>query len=120
MRFTGRISPDKPTSPAKQVSLATEMSKLEDSTALITERSIPGSFILSPPAMFKKTSFCANLNPARFSKTANSIFILRISNPVADRCGLPYAAELTKDCVSIKKGRTPSMVAEIVAPLSSS
>lgn len=34
-----------------------------------------------PPAILRKTSFCANLNPTLFSKTASNIFIRRRSNP---------------------------------------
>lgn len=89
MRLTGRISPERPTSPHRHVSLSIDMSRLEDSTALMTARSIPGSLTLSPPAIFRNTSFCASLKPALFSKTASSMFNLLASNPVVERCGVP-------------------------------
>ena len=117
IRFTGRISPLSPTSPAMQVSRSISVSILLDRMALMTDRSMAGSFTFNPPAIFKKTSFCASLNPTRFSSTARSMFIRRKSNPVAERCGFPYTAELTKACVSIKKGRTPSMAEAIATPL---
>ena len=44
----------------------------------------------------------------------------RMSNPVADRCGTPYAEVLTSACTSIKNGRTPSIIAEIATPLNPS
>ena len=37
-RFTGRISPDKPTSPAKQTSFPTAISSLEDNMAATTAK----------------------------------------------------------------------------------
>lgn len=66
IRLTGRISPDSPTSPTKQMFLSIEISRLDDKMALITDRSSPGSFIRKPPAIFKKTSFCESLKPALF------------------------------------------------------
>ena len=117
IRFTGRISPDSPISPAIQTSGSIDASMLEERIALITARSMAGSFTFSPPAILRNTSFCASLKPTRFSSTANSIFIRRRSNPVAERCGLPYTAELTNACVSIKNGRTPSMAEAIATPL---
>ena len=89
----------------------------EDKTAEITARSIAGSFTFIPPAILRKTSLATSLNPARFSKTANNIFNLLRSNPVDDRCGVPYTAELTSACVSIRKGLIPSIVAEMDTPL---
>ena len=73
---TGRISPESPTSPAKQKSLLTGMSSFDDKIAATTAKSIAGSSIDNPPVMFKKTSFAPSLKPARFSKTANIIFNL--------------------------------------------
>ena len=89
MRVTERISPLSPTSPAMQVPGFTGWSYVLDSTLTITLRSMAGSLTLMPPAMLRNTSFCASLNPARFSRTANSMFSLRMSKPVADRCALP-------------------------------
>ena len=85
MRFTGLISPESPTSPAIQKPLGISMSKFEERIAEITAKSMAGSFIFKPPAIFKNTSFWASLNPARFSNTASSILSLRRSNPVAER-----------------------------------
>ena len=72
--FTGRISPDKPTSPAKQKSFPIEISSLLDKIAATTAKSIAGSSTEIPPVTFKKTSLVPNLNPARFSKTAKIMF----------------------------------------------
>ena len=63
--------------------------KLEDRTAEMTARSQAGSLTLSPPAIFRKTSFWASLKPALRSRTARSIFSRRTSNPVAERCAVP-------------------------------
>ena len=55
---TGRISPLRPISPAKQTSAGIAKSKLDESTALITAKSQAGSLTLSPQATFlhlKKT-----------------------------------------------------------------
>ena len=120
IRLTGRISPDSPTSPVIQVWFSMAMSILDERIALIIDKSIAGSLTFNPPAIFRNTSFCASLNPTRFSRTAKSIFILLKSNPVADRCGVPYAAVLTKDCVSIRNGRIPSMAAAMATPLNPS
>ena len=57
MRFIGRISPERPTSPARQIPFGISMSRFEERIAEITARSMAGSFIFSPPAMFKNTSF---------------------------------------------------------------
>jgi len=40
-----------------------------------------------------------------------------VSNPVADLWGFPYTAELTRDCISTRIGRAPSIVAAIPTPL---
>ena len=69
-----------------------------------------------PPVIFKKTSLAPNLNPARFSKTANNIFKRLALKPVALRCGVPYTAVLTSACTSIIKGRIPSKVAATALP----
>ena len=82
---TGLISPLSPTSPAKQVSDGIAKSKVEDRTEAITAKSHAGSVILSPPAIFRKTSFALSLKPARFSNTARSIFSLLTSKPVVER-----------------------------------
>ncbi len=120
IRLTGRTSPLNPTSPAKQMSLGMPVSTLLDKTAAITLRSMAGSVTRMPPAMFRNTSRWGNLKPTRFSSTARSIFSRRKSNPVAERCGVPYAAVLTNACVSISSGRTPSMEQATATPLSSS
>ena len=114
IRFPPAIQP---ISPAIQTSGSIAVSILLESIALITARSIAGSFTFSPPAILRNTSFWASLKPTRFSSTANNIFILRISNPVAERCGLPYTALLTNACVSIKNGRIPSIAEAIAMPL---
>ena len=50
------------------------------------DRQVDGRVVdLSPPAILRKTSFCASLNPTRFSNTARSMFILLRSKPVAER-----------------------------------
>ena len=66
--------------------------------------------------MLRNTSFKANLNPTRFSSTANNIFILFESKPVTDLCAVPYAAVLTNACDSTSNGRAPSTVTPIAAP----
>ncbi len=96
------------------------ISSLLERTAQTNAKSIPGSSTFIPPAMFKKTSFTPNLNPQRFSNTASNIDNLLKSKPVDERCGVPYAAELTKACVSINIGRMPSMVAAMATPLTNS
>ena len=120
MRLTGRISPDNPTSPAKQHVDGIGISAFEDNTAQTTAKSIAGSSTLIPPAKFKNTSFTPIRKPHRFSSTANNIASLLKSNPVDERWGVPYAAELTKACVSISIGRIPSIVAAIATPLTCS
>ena len=92
-------------------------SKLEDKTAATTARSQAGSETFSPPAMFRNTSFCPSLKPARFSSTASNIFSRRTSKPVADRWAVPYTAELTSACTSNRKGRVPSSMALTAVPL---
>ena len=41
---------------------------------------------------FNYSNGCWLGKPTRFSNTASSIFMRRMSNPVAERCGLPYTA----------------------------
>src|SRR3712207_5229573 len=62
MRFTGRISPESPISPAMQISRSTGASMFDDKIALMTAKSMAGSFTFSPPAMLRNTSFCASLD----------------------------------------------------------
>ena len=87
--LTGRTSPLRPTSPAMHQPGSIEVSTLLESTAAITLRSVARSVTRKPPAMFRKTSFCINLNPTRFSSTASNMFNLRWSKPVLLRCGVP-------------------------------
>ena len=117
MRFTGRISPDRPISPAMHTSGSMTVSMLLERMALMTARSIAGSFTFNPPAILRNTSFCASLKPTRFSNTASSIFMRRMSNPVAERCGLPYTALLTNACVSMRNGLMPSIAEAMAMPL---
>ena len=119
-RFTGLISPERPTSPAKQKSLLTGMSSLEDKIAATTAKSIAGSSTEIPPVTFKKTSLAPNRKPARFSKTARIMFNRLALYPVVLRCGVPYTAVLTKACISSIKGRMPSRVVAIAVPDNSS
>ena len=116
MRFTGRTSPLNPTSPAMHQPASMAVSTLLESTAAMTLRSMAKSVTRSPPAMLMNTSFCMSLKPTRFSSTASNMLRRRWSKPVAVRCGVPYAADETKACVSTKKGRTPSMAAEMATP----
>ena len=120
IRETGLISPDKPVSPEKQISLPIGISRFEERTELIIARSIAGSFTLMPPAILRKTSFTPNLKPALFSSTARSMFSLLISKPVELLCGVPYTALLTSACASIRNGLSPSTVAAIEIPLRAS
>ena len=60
---TGLISPLSPTSPIKHMVDGMCKSKLEDKIAHTTPKSNAGSFTLIPPAIFKKTSLVAILNP---------------------------------------------------------
>ena len=115
---TGRISPLRPTSPAKHTSAGMGMSKVEESTATITARSQAGSVMRRPPAIFRNTSFWPSLKPARRSSTARSIFRRRTSKPVALRCAVPYTADETSACTSKRKGRLPSSMADMAVPLS--
>ena len=46
------------------------------------------------------------------------MFIRRVSKPVLERWGVAYTAELTSACVSMRKGRTPSMATAMAVPLS--
>ena len=117
MRFTGRISPDRPISPAMHTSGSMAVSMLLERIELMTARSIAGSFTFNPPAILRNTSFCASLKPTRFSNTASSIFMRRMSNPVAERCGLPYTALLTNACVSMRNGLMPSIAEAMAMPL---
>ena len=116
MRLTGRTSPESPTSPAMHHPDSMGVSTFDDSTAAMTERSMARSVTLNPPAILMKTSFCMSLNPTRFSRTANSMFSRRWSKPVAERCGVPYAADETSACVSTKNGLTPSMALLMAIP----
>ena len=120
MLYTGLTSPDSPTSPHMHHPCSIGVSTLLDSTAAITERSIARSVIRIPPAMLMNTSFCMSLKPTRFSSTASSILSRRWSKPVAERCGVPYAAVDTRACVSTRKGRIPSIVDDIAIPERSS
>ena len=114
---TGRISPLRPTSAAKQCLVEMGSSKLDERMAAATARSHAGSLTLSPPAIFKKTSLAESLNPALFSSTARSILSRLASNPVALRCGIPYAAVETSDWISIRKGLVPSSMLPTAIPL---
>ena len=116
IRLTGRTSPLSPTSPHIHQPCSIAVSTLLLNTAASTLRSIAGSVTRKPPAMFRNTSFAINLKPTRFSITARSIFSLRWSKPVAERWGVPYAAVLTRACVSTRNGRTPSMAALMATP----
>ena len=89
MRFTGRTSPLRPTSPAMHQPDSMGVSTLLDSTAAMTLRSMARSVTRRPPAMFMNTSFCISLKPTRFSRTASSMFRRRWSKPVAERWGVP-------------------------------
>ena len=66
-----------------------EQNKVKESTALTTAKSTAGSSIFNPPATFINTSLAPNLNPQRFSNTANNIFSRLVSKPVDERCGVP-------------------------------
>ena len=96
MRLIGRTSPLRPTSPAMHHPASIAVSTLLDNTAAITLKSMARSVTRSPPAIFTKTSFCVSLKPTRFSRTASNMFRRRWSNPVAERCGVPYAADETR------------------------
>ena len=89
-------APDKPTSPVMHQPSGTAISTLLESMALMTAKSSAGSFTRNPPVMLRNTSLAASLKPTRFSSTAKSIFIRLPSKPVTERCGVPYAAVLTK------------------------
>lgn len=89
MRPTGLISPESPTSPVMHVVWGIGMSMLLESMELITARSSAGSLTFRPPAMLRNTSLAASLNPARFSRTARSMFMRLESNPLTDRWGVP-------------------------------
>ena len=93
------------------------MSWSDDKIEQITAKSIAVSSIFIPPVIFRNTSFIPSRNPHFFSKTASNIFNLFVSNPVADLWGVPYTAELTRDCISTSKGLAPSIVAAIPTPL---
>ena len=95
-------------------------SSKEESKASIMAKSMEGSSILSPPAIFTKTSFMPKAKPPRFSKTANKSCSLLKSKPVTVLWGVPYTLCVTKACTSINKGRMPSIEAAIVLPLKAS
>ena len=57
----------------------------------------------------EKDIFLCQFEAYTFSNTASSIFMRRMSNPVAERCGLPYTALLTNACVSMRNGLMPSI-----------
>ena len=118
--MAGRISPERPTSPARQILSGMAPSSLDDKMAHKTAKSMEGTSTFIPPVMFKNTSFAPSLNPHLFSKTASNMFNLRKSNPVALLWGVPYTAELTSACISMSMGRIPSTVAEIAVPLNGS
>ena len=82
---TGLTSPANPISAAKHIDLSIEISIFEDNTAATTAKSMAGSSTLIPPVIFKNTSLAPNLNPARFSRTANIIFSRLALYPVALR-----------------------------------
>ncbi len=67
--------------------------------------------------MFRNTSLAERRNPALFPKRPSSIFIRRVSKPVADLWGVPYTAVLTRAWVSIRNGRVPSIMAATAMPL---
>ena len=70
---TERISPERPTSPAKQWPGGTVKSSNEEIIATTTAKSMAGSVTLIPPAIFKKTSDCPKKSPHRFSSTASNM-----------------------------------------------
>ena len=86
---TGRTSPASPISAAKHRDLSIGISTLEESTAAATARSMAGSSTEMPPVILRNTSLAPNLKPARFSRTASSMFRRFALKPVADRCGVP-------------------------------
>ena len=65
--WTGLISPESPTSAAKQYFSFKTISSLDDITAATTARSSAVSSTEIPPVIFKNTSFEASLNPTLFS-----------------------------------------------------
>lgn len=74
IRFIGRTSPLRPTSPAIHQPGSMAVSTLLDSTAAMTLRSMARSVTRSPPAIFTNTSFCISLNPTRFSRSRGSFW----------------------------------------------
>ena len=85
-----------------------------------TARSQAVSLTLMPPATFRKTSLAESLKPALFSRTASSMLSLRTSYPVADRCGIPYAAVETRAWISMRNGLEPSTMLPTATPLRAS
>ena len=63
----GRISPDKPTSPAKQILSEIAMSSLEDKIAATTHKSIDGSSTFMPPVF--KNVLAPSRNPSFFQNS---------------------------------------------------
>ena len=88
MRLTGLISPESPTSPAKQKPSAMAMSSFEDKIAATTAKSIAVSSTEIPPVTFQENVFCSQSKPARFLKLLKSCSNVWHCNLVL-RCGVP-------------------------------
>jgi hypothetical protein len=87
MRLVGRISPDKPTSPAKQVPFGIGLSTSDDKIAQITARSTAGSITLIACSLRNHLSLPPGTLPA--FQDRSQLFKRRIFEPVVERCGVP-------------------------------
>ena len=72
--------------------------------ALITAKSMAGHWLSALRQCSGNTSFWASFWIDTFFKHSQQHVHTRRSNPVAERCGIPYAAVLTNACTSIRKG----------------
>ena len=102
-----------------ETSLENIFSQIKDSqpdlVVIDSIQTISTEEVESSPGSLSQVRECAAAL-LRFSNTARSMLRRRWSKPVADRCGVPYAAVDTKAWVSKRKGRTPSMAAVMATP----
>ena len=105
---TGRIAPDKPTSPKITKSCGRALSLKLETNARINAKSILVSVTLIPPTTLTNTSWSLSYKPAWRCNMANSMDNLFWSAPTATRRGLPNAEWSTKAWISTNKGRGSS------------
>ena len=107
---TGRISPDRPTSPNAIVLSASGRSRSDDSTASSTGRSAAVSCTRMPPTTLTNTSWSPITDAAVAMQHRQQHRQAVPSRPTATRRGLDSGDASTSACTSTSSGRVPSRV----------